>query len=338
MKRVYIGIIAGISLLFLLVTGCNRNRLDVDISGMELELDIARFDRELFTMDLDTVNQAVSYFYNQYGDFYDVFNVHVINIGPASQKHYGSYLSMFVNDPQNREVYRETQQVFPTMEPYEEELEKAFKRYLHHFPDSAAPSVVAFVSRFNHKLFTVSRTIGVGLDQYLGRDSRYYDRLRTPEYMQYNQYPGKIPTDVAHVWGTALFPYNDSLDNVLSRMVYQGILLYFTEALLPDAPDHVKIGFRPEQLAWCEENEQRMWEYLVENDLLFSSDPLDIKKLTEDAPYTYYFSRESPGKAAVWIGWQIVRKYARRNPGLPVREIFTETDYQEILRESRYSP
>ena len=58
-----------------------------------------------------------------------------------------------------------------------------------------------------------------------------------------------------------------------------------------------------------------MWEYLVEHDMLFSTDPMLIKKLTGDAPFTSYFTSESPGRAANWIGFRIVESYMRKNPG-----------------------
>lgn len=326
--------------LLLLVTlaGCKNDPLDVNISGIDLEVEVQRFDREIFTMDFDTIGKAVSTFYRKYGDLFDVFNVHVINIGAASQKYYGSYLSMFVNDPANREVYDYTQDIFPDTRETDMVLTDAFRRYRFHFPGAPVPEIVGYVSRFNHKLFTVENYIGVGLDQYLGRDCPYYDMLGTPQYMQYNMHPGKIPSDVVHVWGTAKFPYNDSIDNVLNRMVYGGLMLYFTDALLPGMADSLKIGFSPAQMRFCRNNEEQMWTYLVEHKLLFQTDPMEIRKLTEDAPTTHYFPSESPGRAAVWLGWQIVREYARRNPDLGVAEIMGERDYQKILRESRYQP
>lgn len=325
-------------LLLVTFVACNNDPLDVDISDSTLRIEIQRFDRELFNMDFDTVNSAISYFYEKYQDFYDVYNVHVINIGPASQKYYASYLSMFVNDPTNVEVYKEAALIFNDLGETEQELSEAFSRYLYHYPDSTVPEIVGYIGGFNHKLFTVGDYIGIGFDQYMGRDYSYYDLLQTPEYMQYNQYPGKISSDVVYVWASSKYPYNDSIDNVLNRMIHGGLLLYFCDAMLPDMADSIKIGFSPDQMKWCRNNESQMWMHLVEKKLLFATDPLDIRKLTEDAPYTYYFTRESPGKASVWLGWQIVKEYVKRNPDLTVPEVMAENDYQKILRESKYHP
>lgn len=326
--------------LLLLVTlvGCKNDPLRSEISGMDIEISIPRFDQELFTLDFDTIERAVPWFYHKYNDFFDIFNVHVINIGPASAKYYSSYLSMFVNDPTNQELYAYTQNIFPEMDKLEEQLSLAFRRYHYYFPDSLIPQPVAFISGFNHKMFTIGNYIGIGLDQYLGVDCPYYDLLGTPVYMQRNMHPGKIASDIIQTWGSANVPFNDSIDNVLNRMIYEGMLLYLTDLLLPEIPDSLKIGFTAEQIKFCKSNEKQMWTFLVEHDLLFSDDQLEIRKLTEDAPNTYYFPDASPGRAAVWIGWQIIREYIRRNPQQSIPEFYSNRDYQSILRGSRYNP
>jgi hypothetical protein len=322
----------------MIATSCNRNNLDVNISGIDAEVRVERFDQALFEMSADTIDRAIGGFYSQYGDFFDVFNVHVIGIGQASSRRYPSYLSMFINDPTNREVYRYTQTVFENMDPIDARLTEGFRRYLYHFPDSLLPRVIGYVSRFNQGLFTVDHFVGVGLDQYLGSDCDYYTQLGTPQYLNRKKIPERIPIDVMYAWATQLYPFNDSVDNVLTRMIHQGLLFYFVDAMYPRAGDAMKMGFTEDQMKWCVSNEEQMWTYLVEQKLLFSTEPLVIRKLIDDAPHTSYYTDESPGRAAVWQGLQIVRAFAARNPKLPFPEIMAKRDYQEILRISRYQP
>ena len=319
-------------------TGCRRTGLDVNVSGIEAEVKVERFDRALFGMSTDTLEQAIGWFYESYGDFFDVFNVHVINIGPASSRRYSSYLSMFINDPVNREVYAYTNEVFQSMEGVNEHLSDGFRHYLYYYPDSLLPRVIGYVSRFNQGLLTVGHFIGVGLDQYLGSDCEYYAQMGTPLYLSRKKVPQRIPVDAMYAWATQLFPFNDSVDNVLTRMIHQGLLTYFLEAMYPGMDDALRLGFTDEQLTWCQRNEKQMWTHLVEEKLLFSTDPLVIRKLIEDAPTTSYYTRESPGRAAVWQGLQIVRAFVSRQPGLSFPEVMAQRDYQEILRLSRYHP
>ena len=322
----------------LLMTGCKQHSLQVDVSGIAYTAAVERFDKRLFGMDLDTVDQAIGGLYREFGDFFDVFNVHVISIGPASARLYPTYLSMFINDPINREVYEYGESIFAEMSGINQRVASGVKHYLYHYPDSIPPRIIGYVSRFNQGLFTVGRFIGVGLDQYLGADCDYYTQMGIARYLVRKKVPERIPLDIMYAWATQLYPYNDSADHVLSRMIHQGQLTYFLQAMFPDLGDAELMGFTTDQMRWCQNNESQMWTHLVEEKLLFSSDPLDIRKLIEDAPNTPFYTSESPGKAAVWQGLQIIRAYAARNSKLSLHAILSNRDYQEILRESRYDP
>jgi hypothetical protein len=80
-----------------------------------------------------------------------------------------------------------------------------------------------------------------------------------------------------------------------------------------------------------------MWLYLVENKLLYSDNYTVITKFTEDAPFTYDFSHESPGKAANWIGFRIIERYIDSS-NASLNKLMNETDCGKILRESKYNP
>ncbi len=327
-----------LSAISLVIAGCNRDTLEVDISGIELNLELERFDRDLFTMDQDTMDAAIGALYGRYGDFFDVFNVHVISIGQASSRRYSSYLSMFINDPTNWEVFEYTDQVFASTSGIEESLNDGFRHYLYHYPDSLAPRVVGYVSRFNQGLFTVGNFVGVGLDQYLGSDCSYYQKMGVPLYLSRKKEPQRIPVDAMFAWATQLYPFNDSVDNVLSRMIYHGQLAWFVGAMFPELDDEEIMGFTEDQMLWCRNNEKQMWTHLVEEKLLFSTDPMNIRKLVEDAPSTRFYTSESPGRAAVWQGWQIIRAFADQNPKLSVQQLMAQRNFQELLRLSRYNP
>lgn len=322
----------------LMVAGCRSNPLDVDISGVDVNIELERFDRDLFEMDQDTMDGAIGALYKCYDDFFDVFNVHVINIGQASSRRYSSYLSMFINDPTNREVFEYTNQIFASTTEIEAGLTSGFRHYLYHYPDSVPPRVVGYVSRFNQGLFTVGHCVGVGLDQYLGSDCNYYRQMGVPNYLAQKKVPVRVPVDVMYAWATQLYPYNDSVDNVLSRMVYHGQMAWFVGAMFPKLEEQLNMGFTDDQMKWCRNNEKQMWTHLVEEKLLFSTDPMNIRKLVEDAPHTRFYTSESPGRAAVWQGWQIINAFVEQNPKLTIHQVMSQRNYQELLRLSRYNP
>jgi len=121
-------------------------------------------------------------------------------------------------------------------------------------------------------------------------------------------------------------------------MIYQGKLLYFLDALIPDGPELLKIGYKEEQLDWCREHETQMWSYLVEKRLLFSGDRMEMVRFINPAPFTTPFGQKSPGKTGVWIGWQIVKRYMKKNPEMTLQKLMEENDYHKILNESGYAP
>ena len=44
-------------------------------------------------------------------------------------------------------------------------------------------------------------------------------------------------------------------------MVYAGKELYLKDVLLPNATDAQKMGYEPQQITWCKENEAEMWRF-----------------------------------------------------------------------------
>jgi len=323
--------------LLLVSISCRRDPLKVDISGVELDLQIERFEKYLFSIPPDSLEGSIGHLSEKYGNFLDRFS-YVINIGQPGDLEYASYLKSFVADTMVRRVYRDVSQVFPNLENTEETVETAFRYYLYHFPGREIPQLYSYLSGYNHSLIIDRGILGVGLDKYLGKDYPYYAMLGLPGYMRQKMHPERLPIDMMYYWLSTEFPFHDSIDNVLSNMVYQGQLLYLTEAMFPGVPDSVIMGYSPEQTEWVEMNERDMYTYLVENRLLFDKSRLTVSKLVNDGPFTQFFSTESPGRTGAWLGWQIVRQYMREYPGTSLAELMSHTDYQSLFTESRYRP
>ena len=57
---------------------------------------------------------------------------------------------------------------------------------------------------------------------------------------------------------------------------------------------------------------------------LFNTDQFTIRKLTGEAPLQAYFTNESPGRAAVWLGFRIVESYMMKNPDISLEELMKE--------------
>lgn len=329
-------------LLLLLLLSCNRSSFKVDIDKIDLEIKILRLEKELFELSVDSITTSIPYLKNKYGHFYELFS-YVINIGETTAPYYPQYLTTFIVDPTNSEVYQAVISEFPDIDKLEKALSEAFKHYKHYFSEKPIPDIYTFISGFNTSLVIDSNVLAIGLDRYLGAECEYYDRLGLPEYQQANMRKEKIVTDCMFVWASSEWYFNkqgsrELANNVLNNIIHEGKLVYFVKSMVPREDIGLIMGFSPDQMKFCRRNEKRIWTYLIENKLLFSSERMTIKKLIDKAPFTSYFPRESPGRAAVWLGYRIVKQYMENNPDITLDSMMMSTEYLTILEGSGYNP
>ena len=151
-------------------------------------------------------------------------------------------------------------------------------------------------------------------------------------------YKEKISTDCMKTWAKTEWEFNDSVDNVMSNMLYRGKLLYLVKSMFPEEHDTLVTGFTSRELKWVEANEKQIWDYIVEHKLLFETDYMTINKLVNPAPFTAGFPKESPGRTVNWLGWTIIEEYMKRNKNTTLEQLMNDDDYQKILEQSKYHP
>ncbi len=318
---------------------CNQNPLKVNISDVKTNIEVVRFDHELFSIQQNDTLNEIAKLSNKYPNFFNLFTYRIIRIGGIGEQQFPELLMQFINDTMIVNVEELIEKEFADFKTTEKQIVKAFKYYQYHFPEKALPTVYAYVSGFNHSVVTAENIIGVSLDKYLGRDCKYYQQLSTtPQYKILNMHKDKLVADIAYAWGTAEFEDTNSTVNLLDNIIHQGKLMYFVDALLLATHDSLKIGYTTKQLEFCVNNEAQMWNYLVEKKMLFSSDRMDIIRYINDGPSTSSFPQQSPARAAIWIGWQIVRQYMEKYPEITLSELMQNSDYQQILSDSEYFP
>jgi hypothetical protein len=334
--------IAYLSLLLIVstLTSCKKNHYKVNTSSIRVKIEIKRLEKDLFTLNPDQVIPMVPSLKKKYDGFLQLFSL-VINTGDINETSFGDMLLRFCSDKQNNDVFALTMKRFPDVKPIEKELEGAFRHYLYYFPGKTVPSVFTCITGFNNSIIAGDSLLGIGLDRYLGADCEYYPRLSIYKYIAARMTPENIVPDCMFGWGASEWDFSTlkyTADNVLAEIIHIGKLKYFEKCMLPETSDEMIFGFTPDQMKFCRNNESQMWQYLVENNLLFSTDQLTIRKLTGEAPFTGYFTKESPGRAAIWLGFRIVESYMIKNPGIKIEEMIKNKDVQGILEKSKYSP
>lgn len=329
-----------IILLMLPLASCKKNHYKVRTSSIHVNISIKRLEKDLFTLEPSEIAKAVPSLKQKYGSFLQLFS-YVINTGSVNDSAFADFLVRFCTDRQNNEVYDYTMKVFLETDDIARKLEDAFKHYLYYFPGSYVPEVYTCLTGFNNSIVTGDSVLAISLDRYLGADCRFYPELGIYKYIFDRMTPEYVVPDCMYGWAASEWTLDSAgyaSDNVITEMIHNGKLKYFEKCMLPDEPDEIIFGYTPVQIQFCRNNEFQMWQYLMEHNMIFSTDQFLIRKLTGEAPFTSYFSNESPGRAAVWLGFRIVESYMMKNPGVKLKELMQEKDIQKILTGARYNP
>lgn len=320
-------------LLFLLIS-CNggRNRFNVDVSSVHVpDVVIHRYDRDLFRVDPNRLRDELELLKPQYPFFLDA------DLGDTMK-----LLAMrdYLENERNRMFAHACDSVFPDLSALEPVLTGLFRHLLHYYPELKAPRVYSFVSAGDYQ-FPVQwadSVLLVGLDCYLGKDFPVYKADQVPLYRMERANPAYLPSDVANAFFSGIYRGGFSGNTLLENMLAAGKRILFIEAMLPEEPDYLKIGYTKEQYDWASDNEEHIWAAIIGNGLLYSTGGQTIRSFLSDGPFTAEFSQESPPRLGEYIGWRILRMYMSRNSGLTLQHVMEEQDAQKILSGSKYKP
>lgn len=333
-----ISLICFISLIVIISIGysCEKKPQTPNVKHISNEVIIKRFDVELFNLTSSKWgwNELVQ-LRNKYGDFYDLYMEKIANLTRADDSAGINYIRDFLTDPDMQSIYQETQKKFGDFSFQENKLHKAVQYYRYYFPEHYVPQVITYFFGFNYAVVATDSAVCIALDQYLGKDFKYYNHL--PDYIRARKVPAYLVADLMRGWAITEFEGGNPRVDLLDEMIFQGKIMYFLEHILPFEHDTVLMGYTQKQLTFCKENEWNIWSYFIENKLLYSKNYNDISKYTGEAPFSAGMPRETPGRTGIWTGWQIVKAFAKNNKAT-LQQIMNEHDYKKILNKSNYKP
>jgi len=262
------------------------------------------------------------------------------------KKQYPYFFSPQINDtvwtnkmaaPIWREVYAEVEKKYPTSEGIQNSVEALVQHMKYYFPKTKTPKVITLISDmdYNNKAIYADSLILISLELYLGKEHKFYT---FPKYLKQNFEERQMMPDVVKSFSLGkIAPPTDK--NLLSQMIYFGKQLYLKDILLPEYSDAEKMGYTPEQIVWCQENEGYIWRYFIEKEMLFSDEQRLTSRFIDVAPFSKFYleiDNDSPGQVGSWIGWQIVRSFMDNND--VKLEQMLKMNAKEIFEKSKYKP
>ncbi|RKF04323.1 protein involved in gliding motility GldB [Tenacibaculum lutimaris] len=296
------------------------NKLSVDVSNIEANVEIERFDIDFY----NTKPSELSKTKEKYPMFF-----------PSQPD---SVWVNKINNKDEQELFAETQKVFSEINKEKEELTSLFKHVKYYNPKFVSPKVITMLTNidYNNRIVYTDSLLLISLDSYLGKEHEFYNDY--PAYVKQNNTKEHIVVDVAKaIVGKQMLP--SMARSFIDKMIFRGKKMYLLDAYLPNTLDALKIGYSQIKLDWAERNEEQIWMYFVEKDLLYSTSKDVDKRFLDLAPFSKFYMEEdsqSPGRIGEWIGWQIVRSYMQKND-VSLHQLL-QTSEDEIFKKSGYKP
>ncbi len=314
-------IISFLCLTLILVSCDSQSKEEKQIEKISLDLKVTRFDKkfaEVNAENLPALKSAYPYLF--------------------PERFTDSMWLAKANDTIQQELNEEVAKAFSDFSVEEEGIYTLFQHVKYYFPSFKIPHVITITSEvdYRNKVLLTPDYLFISLDTYLGKEHPFYIGLQ--EYLKKNFEKNQILPDIANEISETYVPQPES-KTFLAHMLYYGKILYLKDRLLPKLPDHNKIGYTEEELEWAFSNEEEIWRYFVEKQVIFDTNTELYSRFLYPAPFSKFYlelDAESPARLGQFIGWQMIKQYMDKND-VSVQEMLT-TNAETIFNKANYKP
>ena len=339
-------------LLLVMFASCNSSNHAPDVSHIKINLKTERFEQDFFAIDSNNTKAGLAQLQQKYPTFLPLFVTHVLGLGPIADSNTLVYdgTKRFLH--LNQVVYKQSQDLYKNFNSTAKELENGFRYVKHYFPDYKIPTIMTTVGPMD-ALAPMSNNepspnylgenfLAIGLQFYLGKEFSIYNDPGyisnvAPLYRSARFSKEYIAGDVFKLVIDDLFPDSSSRYPLIERFIEKGKRLYLLQQFLPNSNDTLLIGYTGKQLEWCKENERSMYNFFIQQNLLFEIDPSVTQNFTTDGPTTQGMPEQSPGNIGTFLGWEIVKAYMQKYPSVTVAQLM-RTSNKNIFNEADYKP
>lgn len=326
----------------LALTGCHKKEQvatpnltkEQETKAKEVSVVVKRFEQVLFSLDVNHLADGVASLYGQYPE-------NLIAKDSWKDRQLVDGLKAYLSDPTIKALYQETQKQYASMDDVADALNKAMKIYLTHFPDDPIPTFYTLIPGMDFgtpSVFGYGNDLFLSLDMYLGKDFKYYSAAGMPKFIAQRCERKFIAPDCFSKGLVYKHLPEKTPVTGLDYMIREGKKLFFTATMFPETQPQDIIGYSEEKYQWACKFEKQVWQYLIEQNMLYSKDEDVIRRLVGETPFTRDFGNSSPGRLGAFIGWHIVSSYMKNHPDCTLQEMMNLTNAQQFLNDSFYKP
>lgn len=302
----------------------NENRWDIAVKPLKSEVKITDISKEYYDTKVDL---------EDFKKKYDWFQ------GTVSDEDFAQRRT----DSVEVKIYQEAISKI-NVPKLEEELTNLFAHIQHYYPKFKTPKVYIFSSAL--QMVKQSPLIYIPQDNFLfidvssfmGEESEFYEGLET--YYKTTMNPKNIVVKVADIIISNIVPFDKNNQKFIDHILYQGKKKVLLDAFLPKVSEHLKMNYSQAQYNWAVANEENIWNYFVENDLVFSPDPRLVDRFITEGPFSKFYTeidQKSSPQVGIYIGWRIATAFTKENPEISLQD-FLKLNATEIFNQSKYNP
>ena len=332
--------IAAFLSIVIFLFSCKNGNNTPDVSDIKIDLTLERFEKGFFSIDTNNLSSGLQKVRSEFPDFYPDFMQNILGISGSpndtstlsvSKKFLSSYYSF----------EKELEKKFSNTTGIVTAIKQGFRFVKYYFPDYRIPGLVTFMGPLDAPGVALTRNrIAIGLQQYAGKDFPGYQTSEVqqmfPAYISRRFDPVYIPANCMKVVADDLFPDKSTGKPLIEQMIEKGKQWWLLDKFMPNTTDSLKTGYTQKQLDWCKANEGLIWNYFITNGNLETIEPNIIQNYIGESPTTQELEN-SPGNIGQWVGWQIAKKMADKNPSLTPAELMN-MPARKILTEAKYKP
>lgn len=246
------------------------------------------------------------------------------------------------SDPEEIKIYNDAISKI-NIEKLSADLKKLFARVQHYFPEFREPRVFLYSSVLASALDPVfyqaeENMLFIDITGFMGENHPNYKGMES--YFQKSMNPQNIVAKSSLILGEHFLSRAVDGQKFIDQIILEGKLMILQDAFLPDEPDYLKIGYTPAQYEWAQANEANIWNYFVENNLVFSDDMRLAERFIRPGPFSKFYTEidnDSSPQIGIFTGWQICRKFHNENPDTKLQD-FLKMNAQDLFNQSNYKP
>lgn len=325
-----------LSLLLLLIGlyACQSDTYQVDLDSAKHHVSYQNLDSSFRYAHINEQRRLIKALLASDFDLSQFCFPYALQVSTQSDSAFINGLQRTFSQPFNKQVFSALDKRAKWRMKTFQQIESGLKRLSLLAPKVPVAKNVYFAyTQFAASAYASSTAIVLGQERYLGTDhpiiaalppQQFYDWIKEGMAPQY------ATSDALLIWlGTNVLKTTD--ENFASEMIRWGKLLAILEIISPEVALHNHLRYSEQDFEWALKAERGVWEYLVDQQLLFKTDQELNMNFLNEGPYSIGLPQESPDRMGRFLGYRIVKQYIDANePSIPA---LLALPYHQILKK-----